>query len=155
MLNTEKQVRFQCYGFSVTRNSPIQIVPAQCGEEQLRRALDAKILLDVTGREDAAGGLDKIVSAIEKAVKADQMSAVKEGEEVGPPVLMGKDAKGNTYLITPRDEADYKRMQEEIRTTGTLRVEKPLGFRAADKAMPFGLSPIVTEDVAVLGAPGE
>lgn len=152
MLNTEVRSRFQCFGFSVTRNSPIQIVPKHAQEEQLRRALSQKILLDVTGTDAAMGGLGKIVGDIDKAIKSNVLDPVKEGEEIGPRVLVGTDSKGNSYVITPKDEADYQRMREEIRVTGTLRVEKPKTVAAIPVFS--GLSPIVVQDLPP-PAPGE
>jgi hypothetical protein len=139
MLNTEKAPRFQCYGFSVTRNNPIQIVPAHAQEFPLRRALEAGILLDVTGKEDTRG--NKIIAAIDKAIKAGTLTSVEEGEEAGPKALIGTDAKGNSYVIVPKDEEDYQRIQEELRLNGFIRREKP-------KSVDFtGLSAIYEQDL--------
>jgi hypothetical protein len=119
MLNTENKVmpRFQCYNFVVTRNSPIQTVPRICGEEQIRKALVDGILIDISGQETSVGSMGKAISSIDNAVKAKTMSVVKEGEEIGPRVIVGTDSKGNSYIITPKDDADYERMQEEIRVS--------------------------------------
>ena len=124
MLNTTKAPRFQCYGFSVSRNNPIQTVPEFAQELPLRTALADGRLIDITGREDV-GTTTKFITEIEKAVKQGNLTKVEDGEEVGPPLLVGKDSKGNAYFIIPKDYADYARMQAEIEATGSLRVEKP------------------------------
>ena len=154
MLNTENKVmpRFQCYNFVVTRNAPIQTVPRVCGEQQIRNALAAGVLLDITGQEKVGGALGKAITAIDDAVKAKTMSVVKDGEEVGPRVIVGTDAKGNSYVITPKDDADYERMQEEIRTTGHLRVEKP---KPTSNSQMSGLSAVFMEDLPLEPPPGE
>jgi hypothetical protein len=153
MLNTAVRPRFQCYGFCVTRNSPIQIVPAFAMEAPLRKALADKILLDVTGTDAAAGSHAKIIADIDKAVKAQTMSVVTEGEEIGPRVLMGTDEKGNSYVITPKDDEDYQRMLEEIQVTGKLRIPKPKAKEAA--AATTGLTAIYEEDLPDTPSPGE
>lgn len=155
MLNTEKAPKFQCYGFVVTRNSPIQAVPKFAQEEPLRRALAAGILTDVTGTDSAAGNLGKVVSDIDKAIKSKTLSPVKEGEEIGPRVMMGTDSKGNAYVITPKDQQDYERMQDEIRTTGHLRIEKPKPTARPSDAIMTGLSSIYMEDLPVLPPTGD
>ena len=126
MLNTEKAKRFQCYGFAVSLNNPIQIVPQPqlYQEVPLRNALKEGILLDVTNMNSTPAAVDKTVQAIDKAVQAGVIAETID-EEVGLPVLMGKDAAGNSYIITPKDQADYERMQNELKETGHLRVEKP------------------------------
>jgi hypothetical protein len=123
MLNTEKAKRFQCFGFVVTINSPIQIVPLQHQDVPLRKALEDKILLDVSSM-NAPTAVDKTIQAIDKAVQSGLMDNVKE-EDTGLKVLIGKDAAGNSYILAPKDEADYERMQSELKETGRLRVEKP------------------------------
>jgi hypothetical protein len=153
MLNTAVKPRFQCYGFSVTRNSPIQIVPKFAQEFPLRQALQEKVLLDVTGTEAAGGGVGKVVADIEKAIKSKVLDPVKEGEEIGPRVLVGTDAQGNSYMITPKDEADYQRMMLEIQTTGTLRIEKPKAKTPTDSPFFTGLSAITVEDLPELETP--
>jgi len=153
MLNTAVRPRFQCYGFCVTRNSPIQTVPAFAMEAPLRKALAEAVLMDVTGTGAAAGSHAKIIADIDKAVKAQTMSLVQEGEEIGPPVLMGTDAKGNSYVITPKDDEDYQRMLEEVRTTGSLRIEKPKAKAAAASAT--GLTSIYEEDLPDPPSTGE
>jgi len=70
MLNTEKAKRFQCFGFVVTINSPIQIVPLQHQDVPLRKALEDKILLDVSSM-NAPTAVDKTIQAIDKAVQSD------------------------------------------------------------------------------------
>ena len=152
MLNTEKQHHFQCYNFVVSRNKPIETVPRFCGEEQIRIALKARILLDISGQESAGGVYAKAFSAIDNAVKAKTMSIVAEGEEIGPRVIVGTDAKGNAYVITPKDEADYERMQEEIRTTGHLRIEKP---KPTANSQMSGLSAVFMEDLPLEPPTGE
>lgn len=139
MLNTEKATRFQCYGFSVTRNNPIQIVPAHAQEYPLRRALEAGTLLDVTGQEDTR--TNKISAAIEKAIKAGNLSTVEEGEEAGPKAFIGTDAKGNSYVIVPKDEEEYQQIQDELRQNGFIRRKKP------KPAEVTGLSAIYEEDL--------
>lgn len=147
MLNTDKAPKVQSYGFIVTRNAPIQVVPATAQEGPLRAALADGRLTDVTGTEASAGATGKIMSDIDKAVKARTMSLVKEGEEIGPRVMTGKDPQGNTYFITPKNEADYERMQEEIRTTGTLRVERPKPTSTPGSGIFGGLGRIYEEEL--------
>jgi hypothetical protein len=65
---------------------------------------------------------------------------------------MGTDAQGNSYVITPKDDADYERMQEEIRTTGHLRVEKP---KPTANSQMSGLSAVFMEDLPREPLPGE
>lgn len=142
MLNTEKATRFQCFGFSVTRNNPIQIVPAHAQEIPLRRALDAKILLDITGKEDAAR--NKTVKAIDQAIKDGNITPVKETEVNAPKVLIGTDSKGQVYVIIPKDEEEYQQMQEELRLNGCIRRKKP---KPADVT---GLSAIYEEELPPL-----
>ena len=152
MLNTAKQPRFQCYNFVVSRNKPIETVPRICGEQQIRAAILSGVLLDITGQEAAGGAHAKAFSDIDSAVKAKTMSLVSEGEEIGPRVIVGTDSKGNSYVITPKDDADYDRMQEEIRTTGHLRVEKP---KPTAQSQMSGLSAITMEDLPLEQPPGE
>lgn len=139
MLNTEKAKRFQCFGFAVAVNNPIQVVPVQHQEVPLRKALQEGILLDVTSMK-SAGVVDKTVQAIDEAVKSGLLEKVKE-EDSGLKVLMGKDAAGNSYIITPKDEADYERMQNELKETGHLRVERP------KRAQFAGLSGVYEEEL--------
>lgn len=138
MLNTEKAPRFQCGGFLVSRNNPIQIVSPVSQELPLRQALFDGRLIDITGQSDAGalGGLNEV----DKAVKDGTFVAGDHGAEETP-ILMGKDNQGNSYMLTPKDPADYERMQAEIRETGHLRVAKP-------KPIQFtGLSSIYEESV--------
>jgi hypothetical protein len=146
MLDTSKQPRFQCFGFAVTRNSPIQTVPHNAQEGPLRAALDAKVLIDITGTEQAAGSYGKMLSEIDNAIKSKTLT-MSEGEDIGARIIMGTDSKGQSYIITPKDEADYQRMQEEIRTTGTLRVEKPKVKDPQHGMQTPGLSAIFMEDL--------
>ena len=154
MLNTANAPRFQCFNFVVTRNKPIEIVHRSSPEDRLRQAIKDKILIDITGQEESAGAVGGIIKSLNDAVKSKTMSLVQEGEEIGPRVIMGTDAQGNSYVITPKDEADYQRMQEEIRTTGTLRVEKPRP-KAPNATQFSGLSPIYMEDLPEAPPPGE
>lgn len=139
MLNTEKAPRFQCYGFVVSRNNPIQVVPDFAQEVPLRRALKAGILIDVTGRDDV--GTNKIASSIEKAIKAGNLTPVEEGEEVGPKVLIGADSSGNSYAIVPKDEEEYRQIMAEVELNGFVRRPKP---KPADVT---GLSAIYEEEL--------
>ena len=108
---------------------------------------------NVTGTDAAAGSHAKIIADIDKAVKAQTMSVVTEGEEIGPRVLMGTDEKGNSYVITPKDDEDYQRMLEEIQVTGKLRIPKPKAKEAA--AATTGLTAIYEEDLPDPPSPGE
>jgi hypothetical protein len=109
MLNTAKTVRFQCYGFFVSRNHPVETVAAFASHDQLRAALKDGRLLDITGHEDAASGTSKVLSAIDGAVKDGTIEppAIQETESR---FFMGKDSRGNSYIIAPKDDADYERM---------------------------------------------
>jgi hypothetical protein len=143
MLNTDKAPRFNCYGFTVSRNNPIQIVPKFAQEIPLRKALADGLLLDITSNEDLAAktGIHKQLSEIDSAVKSGTFSINQDSEEAGKQILVGKDSKGNSCVIIPKDDEDYKRMQEELKTTGHLRVEKP-------KVNNFNiLSPIQIDDI--------
>lgn len=154
MLDTNKAPKFQCFGFFVSRNSPIAIVTRDAQEGPIRTALEDGRLMDITGtRTEASGGFSKMFNELDHAVKSKSMSPVQVGEEIGPRVIIGKDSNGNSYFITPKDEADYQRMQEEIRTTGTLRVEKPK--HTTPSSIPFGLSAIFEEEIATLNSSGE
>jgi len=142
MLNTTKAPRFQCYGFFVTRNHPIETVPGFAQEGPIKAALSSGILLDITDSKDDIVGskVSQVLGEIDLAVKEGQLGPIKEGEEVSK-ILVGRDDKGNSYVIIPKDESDYERMQAELATTGSLRVEKP-------KQSSFtGLSAITIEDV--------
>ncbi len=142
MLNTVKAPRFQCYRFFVTRNHPIETVPQFAQEGPIRTALSSGILLDITdSKEDLAKSkVSQVIGEIDSAIKEGQLESPTEGAEISK-ILMGKDSKGNSYLIIPKDEADYERMQTELATTGTLRVEKP------KQAVFTGLSGITIEDI--------
>jgi hypothetical protein len=148
MLNTEKSSRFQCFGFSVSRNNPIQIVPNNAQELPLRKALTDKVLFDITSDNGAVRMGNSLVNEIDKAIQS-KVITVMEGEEVVPRVLVGKDLQGNTYFITPKDADDYQRMMEEIKATGSVRVEK-------SKNQQFtGLSPIYQEELQTPQTSGE
>lgn len=154
MLDTSKQAKFQCYQFFVSRNAPIQEVPRNAMEAPLREALAKGILMDITGTDAAGGALSKVVGEINRAVKDKTMSLVAEGEEIGPKVIVGKDNEGNSYMITPKDEADYNRMQAEIAATGKLRIEKPKAAHP-EKFAPMGFGRIYEEELPHFFKPGE
>lgn len=138
MLNTAVAPRFHCGGFSVSRNSPIQVVSRVAVEVQVRRALDAKILLDITGREDVQTG--KTVGDIDKAIKDGNITKM-EDEQVGPKCLIGTDSKGNSYVIMPKDEEEYESLQKELRENGFIRRQKPKTQNYS------GLSSVYEEDL--------
>jgi hypothetical protein len=124
-------------------------VPANSQQEPLRRALEAKILIDITGNTDAQAGVSGLISDIDKAVKARRMSAVKATEAEEFPVFTGTDSKGNVYVITPKDQEDLERMHAEIATCGSLRIPKPKPTPAEFRGIPAfgGLSSISIEDI--------
>ena len=140
MLDTSKSPRFQCFGFSVSRNAPIQVVPRHAQEVPIRRALAAGILIDITGKEEQYGSVGKIVGSIDKAVKSGAITDLGE-QKVGPQILIGKDAQGASYIIIPKDEDDLKQMQEELRLNGFIRRERPKPEAVT------GLSSVYEEDI--------
>jgi hypothetical protein len=141
MINTAKAHRFQCFGFFVSRNHPIETVPKDVQELPIRQALKEGKLLDITDNEELANKkMSGVMGAIDEAIDQGNLDRPTQGEEVSK-ILMGKDAKGNSYVIIPKDEEDYKRMQVELETTGHIRMPKPKTSNYT------GLSPIIIEDL--------
>jgi hypothetical protein len=111
MLNTALVKTFQCGGFVLGPNRPIGIVDEQSQQIPIRKALEEKKLIDVTGKDMATKGFKGT---------GGQTSAITE-EDTGKKVFVGRDRRGNLYIATPRSKTEAKRFEREIRTTGTLK----------------------------------
>ena len=111
MLNTALVKTFQCGGFVLGPNRPIGIVDEQSQQVPIRKALEEKKLIDVTGKDMATKGFKGT---------GGQTSAITE-EDTGKKVFVGRDRRGNLYIATPRSKTEAKRFEREIRTTGTLK----------------------------------
>jgi hypothetical protein len=111
MLNTALVKTFQCGGFVLGPNRPIGIVDEQSQQAPIRKALEEKKLIDVTGKDMATRGFKGT---------GGQTSAITE-EDTGKKVFVGRDRRGNLYIATPRSKTEAKRFEREIRTTGTLK----------------------------------
>jgi hypothetical protein len=111
MLNTALVKTFQCGGFVLGPNRPIGIVDEQSQQAPIRKALEEKKLIDVTGKDMATKGFKGT---------GGQTSAITE-EDTGKKVFVGRDRRGNLYIATPRSKTEAKRFEREIRTTGTLK----------------------------------
>lgn len=113
MLNISVAPRFQTKGLALNGKASIMVVPPDIIEEQIQRAIDNGTLIDIT-----EAGTKNI------KLRGSELSPVKEAESRKVAFFTGRDASGNVYFITPKDEEDHQRMLEEIRTTGGLRVPK-------------------------------
>jgi len=111
MLNTALVKTFQCGGFVLGPNRPIGIVDEQSQQAPIRKALEEKKLIDVTGKDMATKGFKGT---------GGQTSAITE-EDTGKKVFVGRDRRGNLYIATPRSKTEAKRFEREIRTIGTLK----------------------------------
>lgn len=130
MLNTALAKTFQCGGFALGPNRPLDVVTEQAQQEPLRRALAEHKLIDVTGKDMATKGFK---------AKGGQTSAISE-EETEAKVFLGRDRRGNLYIATPKSKTEAKRMEREIRATGTLKGRDYEAERT-------GLSPITEEEI--------
>jgi hypothetical protein len=129
MLNTALVKTFQCGGFVLGPNRPIGIVDEQSQQAPIRKALEEKKLIDVTGKDMATKGFKGT---------GGQTSAITE-EDTGKKVFVGRDRRGNLYIATPRSKTEAKRFEREIRTTGTL---KSVDFETETTGLGF-----ITEEV--------
>jgi len=143
MLDTTKSQRFQCGGFFVNRNSPICIVTNQAQQASLKEALKSGVLMDITGKDYSASG---VIGAISKAEKEGVLTADAINEQVGQPVLIGKDDQGRSYVIVPKDEEEYKAIQQELATNGFLRRPAPVTNTV------HGLTSVFEEDLQLISA---
>ena len=94
MLNTALVKTFQCGGFVLGPNRPIGIVDEQSQQAPIRKALEEKKLIDVTGKDMATKGFKGT---------GGQTSAITE-EDTGKKVFVGRDRRGNLYIATPRSK---------------------------------------------------
>jgi hypothetical protein len=92
MLNTALVKTFQCGGFVLGPNRPIGIVDEQSQQIPIRKALEEKKLIDVTGKDMATKGFKGT---------GGQTSAITE-EDTGKKVFVGRDRRGNLYIATPK-----------------------------------------------------
>lgn len=132
MLNVTVQPRFQTKGFALNPKNLAIACPPDIIEEQIQRAVDAGVLIDIT---DAG--------VKELKVLGSELSPVKAADTKRLDFFTGTDTHGNRYFITPKDEADYQRMLEEIQTTGGLKVPKEAGA-ATGVSFAFSASPVDT-----------
>jgi hypothetical protein len=109
MLNTALVKTFQCGGFVLGPNRPIGIVDEQSQQAPIRKALEEKKLIDVTGKDMATKGFKGT---------GGQTSAITE-EDTGKKVFVGRDRRGNLYIATPRSKTEAKRFEREIFETET------------------------------------
>ncbi len=132
MLNTGVCRKFQCGGFQVGSNRPFATVTTESLQPALRRALAEGKLIDITGTDLTKGVKGRTGST----------TAVQE-EETGKKAFVGTDAQGNMYVVTPRNKTEAKRMEREIKKTGTLSGAK---YQQADEDVRSGMSVKVEED---------
>jgi hypothetical protein len=109
MLNTGVCNKFQCGGFQVGSNRPFATVTSDTYQPQVRRALAEGKLIDITGSDLSKGVKGRTGST----------SGIQE-EETGKKAFIGTDSSGNTYVVTPRNKTEAKKMEREIKKTGTL-----------------------------------
>ena len=58
-------------------------------------------------------------------------------EETGKKAFIGTDSSGNVYVVTPKDKTEAKKMEREIKKTGTLAGAK---YQEADEDVRTGIS---------------
>ena len=58
--------------------------------------------------------------------------------------LIGTDSSGNVYVVTPRNKTEAKKMEREIKRTGTLAGAK---YQEADEDQRTGISAVAEEDI--------
>jgi len=91
MLNTALVKTFQCGGFVLGPNRPIGIVDEQSQQIPIRKALEEKKLIDVTGKDMATKGFKGT---------GGQTSAITE-EDTGKKVFVGRDRRGTSTSQLP------------------------------------------------------
>lgn len=67
-LNMERATRFQCGGFFVGSKSPIAMVPVEAQMDQIHRAIEAGVLLDVTDSEKGIRHGGTVVGAVTEEI---------------------------------------------------------------------------------------
>jgi hypothetical protein len=120
LLNLERVQRFQCPGFTLSKNNYYQIVPCYTEtnpslHEAMNRALNIAILdgrlIDITGQD---------VKGLKMA--GGEHTPVQE-EDTGSRVFMATDKHGNLFVVAPKDKEEEAKYIEEIKTTGTLKLD--------------------------------
>ena len=61
--------------------------------------------------------------------------------------LIGTDSSGNVYVVTPRNKTEAKKMEREIKKTGTLAGAK---YQEADEDQRTGISAVAEEDITTV-----
>lgn len=110
MVNTSVTRVYQCGGFSVGPGHPTCLVTEQTQMAQVKRALAEGKLIDVTGTDIVKHGLKR---------PGGQMSKL-DMEETGQVAYVGTDLVGNTYIVTPKNKTHQKKIERELKKTGTI-----------------------------------
>jgi len=131
MLNTAVATKFQCGGFQVGPLRPFATVTTETQQEQIRRAVADGKLVDITGTDLAQGIKTKTGST----------SKIEE-EDTGKKAYVSTDARGNLYVVTPKTKTEQKKLERELKKTGTIKVDY-----AQAAAQVSSISPIITEDL--------
>jgi hypothetical protein len=131
MLNTAVATKFQCGGFTVGPLRPFATVTSETQQEQIRHAVADGKLVDITGTDLAKGIKTKHGST----------SEIKE-EDTGKRVFVGQDARGNLYIVTPKTKTEQKKLEREIKKTGTIKANYAQAYSQVSS-----LSPIITEEL--------
>lgn len=133
MLNTGVCRKFQCGGFQVGPLRPFATVTHESLQPALRRALAEGQLIDITGTDLTKGVKGKTGST----------TAIQE-EDTDKKAFIGTDSAGNVYVVTPKNKTEAKRMEREIKQTGTLAGAR---YQQAAEEERTGISAVSEEEV--------
>jgi len=134
MLNSAVTTKFQCGGFTVGPMRPFATVTQDTQQEPVRRAIAEGKLVDITGSDRAKG----------IKTRQGETTEVKE-EDTGKKVFVGQDSHGNLYVVTPKNKTEQKKLEREIKKTGTIKAAK---YAKAAENQISSISPIVTEELS-------
>lgn len=101
--------KFTCRGFALSPTRAAAVVDDEADQAALRSALARGQLLDLTNhgvKEQKIGDIG--------------LGSAKE-EDTGKRVFLGRDEHGNLFVVTSSDPVEIEAIEEELRTTGTLK----------------------------------